>query len=87
VGTPESIADFCETWFREGAADGFSVSPNYLPDNLEDFVEQVVPVLQRRGLFRTEYQGSTLRENLGLARPTNAFVDDPTLGREPAIWA
>jgi len=46
-----------------------------------------VPVLQRRGLFRTEYQGSTLRENLGLARPTNAFADDPTLGREPAIWA
>jgi len=87
VGTPESVADFCETWFREGAADGFSVSPNYLPDNLEDFVEQVVPILQRRGLFRTDYQGGTLRENLGLSRPTNAFVADPGLGTEPAIWA
>lgn len=87
TGTPEQVADMCETWFREGGADGFSLSPNYLPGALDDFVDQVVPILQKRGLFRTDYQGSTLRENLGLPRPENAFVANPGLGVEPTMWA
>jgi len=85
-GTPEQVADMMEDWFRAGAADGFSLSPNYLPGGLEDFVDQVVPILQKRGLFRTEYQGATLRENLGLARPANSFIADPSLSHEPAMW-
>jgi FMN-dependent oxidoreductase (nitrilotriacetate monooxygenase family) len=85
-GTPEQIADMCETWFLEGGADGFSLSPNYLPGALDDFVDQVVPILQKRGLFRTEYEGETLRENLGLERPENSFVANPGLGGEPEMW-
>jgi alkanesulfonate monooxygenase len=72
-GTPEQIADQLEEWFVTDAADGFNVMPPYLPGGLDDFVEQVIPILQRRGLFRTEYEGSTLRENLGLPRPVNQF--------------
>jgi hypothetical protein len=55
-----------EEWFSTGAADGFNVQPPYMPAGAEDFVELVIPELQRRGLFRTEYEGQTLRENLGL---------------------
>ncbi|WP_043421515.1 LLM class flavin-dependent oxidoreductase [Cupriavidus basilensis] len=69
VGTPEQIADDIEHWFRHGAADGFNLMPDALPDGLQDFVDGVVPILQRRGIFRSEYEGSTLREHLGLARP------------------
>ncbi|WP_211284243.1 LLM class flavin-dependent oxidoreductase [Oceanimonas doudoroffii] len=69
VGTPESIADRMEQWFRNEGADGFNLMPPSLPAGIEDFVDQVVPELQRRGLFRTEYEGSTLREHLGLANP------------------
>ncbi|MGF7190604.1 FMN-dependent oxidoreductase (nitrilotriacetate monooxygenase family) [Robbsia andropogonis] len=69
VGTPEQVADDIETWFREKAADGFNLMPDALPDGFEIFVEQVVPILQRRGLFRKEYEGHTLRDHLGLARP------------------
>ena len=87
AGTPEQIADFCEEWFRAGAADGFSITPNYLPGNLDEFADGVVPVLQRRGLFRTDYEGDTLRENLGLERPDNSFSLDPSLGTEPKIWS
>ncbi|WP_039389603.1 LLM class flavin-dependent oxidoreductase [Novosphingobium sp. MBES04] len=87
AGTPEQVADLCEDWFSKGGADGFSLSPNYLPGGLEDFVDEVIPILQRRGLFRTEYKGGTLRENLGLPVPENAFVADPALGREPRMWA
>lgn len=87
AGTPEQIADFCEEWFRAGAADGFSITPNYLPENLDEFVDEVVPVLQSRGLFRTDYEGETLRENLGLERPANSFSLDPSLGTEPKIWS
>jgi alkanesulfonate monooxygenase SsuD/methylene tetrahydromethanopterin reductase-like flavin-dependent oxidoreductase (luciferase family) len=86
AGTPEQIADMCETWFVEGGADGFSLSPNYLPGALEDFTDQVVPILQRRGLFHTDYEAGTLRGNLGLERPQNSFVADPTLGSEPSMW-
>lgn len=69
VGTPEQIADDIELWFREGAADGFNLMPDALPGGLQDFVDGVVPILQQRGLFRREYEGTTLREHLGLARP------------------
>jgi len=72
-GTPVHIADQLQEWFESGAADGFNIMPPYLPGGLDDFVELVVPELQRRGLFRTEYAGSTLRENLGLSRPVNQF--------------
>ncbi|MEU9012226.1 LLM class flavin-dependent oxidoreductase [Streptomyces sp. NPDC048479] len=69
AGTPEQIADQLEQWFTEGAADGFNIMPPYLPGGLEDFVDQVVPLLQARGLFRTEYSGRTLRDHYGLERP------------------
>jgi FMN-dependent oxidoreductase (nitrilotriacetate monooxygenase family) len=67
VGTPEQVADVIETWYREGAVDGFNLMIDALPDGLRDFVEQVIPILQRRGAFRREYVGTTLRSNLGLA--------------------
>jgi alkanesulfonate monooxygenase SsuD/methylene tetrahydromethanopterin reductase-like flavin-dependent oxidoreductase (luciferase family) len=69
VGTPESIADEMERWFNNEGADGFNLMPPSLPGGIEDFVEQVVPELQRRGLFRKDYEASTLRGHLGLARP------------------
>ena len=72
-GTPKSIADSMQEWFESGACDGFNVMFPYLPGGLDDFVNLVVPELQRRGLFRTEYEGRTLRENLGLPRPENRF--------------
>ncbi|MFF2481055.1 LLM class flavin-dependent oxidoreductase [Paenibacillus sp. NPDC058071] len=72
VGTPEKIADEIQTWFEAEAVDGFFVWPPYL-EGLKDFVEQVVPVLQARGLFRTEYEHGTLRENLGLGIPANRY--------------
>lgn len=68
IGTPESVADEIERWVDAGAADGFNLMPPTLPGGLEDVVEQVVPELQRRGRFRREYEGATLRENLGLPR-------------------
>jgi FMN-dependent oxidoreductase (nitrilotriacetate monooxygenase family) len=69
VGTPERIADDIEEWFHSGAADGFNLMPDVLPDGLEAFVDAVVPILQRRGLFRRDYEGSTLRDHLGLTKP------------------
>lgn len=69
VGTPARIADELQEWFINGAADGFMIMPPYLPGGLESFVELVVPELQRRNLFRLEYEGQTLRQNLGLRRP------------------
>jgi alkanesulfonate monooxygenase len=73
VGTPSLIADQMEEWFFSEACDGFNVMFPYLPGGLDDFVDRVVPELQRRGLFRREYEGRTLRENLGLPRPINRF--------------
>jgi FMN-dependent oxidoreductase (nitrilotriacetate monooxygenase family) len=73
VGTPQTIADEMETWLHERGSDGFNIMFPHLPGGLDDFVDRVVPELQRRGLFRTEYEGATLRENLGLARPPNRF--------------
>ena len=69
VGTPQYMADWIEQWFREEAADGFNVVCNHYPKPFEDFCTLVVPELQRRGIFRTEYEGKTLRENLGLKVP------------------
>lgn len=69
VGTPEQIADTIEDWFQSGAADGFNVMPPILPAQFELFTEEVVPLLRRRGLFRSEYRGETLRQHLGLPRP------------------
>jgi len=74
IGTPTQIADELQAWFEQGAADGFNVLVPHLPGGLEDFAASVVPELQRRGLFRTEYPGTTLREHLGLARPANRFL-------------
>jgi hypothetical protein len=62
-----------EDWFVNGAVDGFNIMPPCLPGSLDDFVNLVIPELQRRDLFRTEYEGTTLRENLGLAHPANPF--------------
>ena len=73
VGTPQTIADAMQQWLEEQGSDGFNVMFPYLPEGLDDFVDKVVPELQRRGIFRTEYEGATLRENLGLARPRNQF--------------
>lgn len=72
AGTPEQVVTAMQEWWEAGAADGFNVMPAVLPSGLEVFVDQVVPLLQRRGLFRTEYEGKTLREHYGLARPENA---------------
>ena len=69
VGTARTIADQMEEWFTTGAADGFNVMPPHLPFGLTEFVEHVIPELQRRGLFRTEYEGKTLRSHLGLREP------------------
>jgi alkanesulfonate monooxygenase SsuD/methylene tetrahydromethanopterin reductase-like flavin-dependent oxidoreductase (luciferase family) len=81
-GTPEQIADLIEDWFRDGAADGFNVMPPILPAQFDVFVGEVVPILQQRGLFRTEYKGSMLREHYGLPWPESVF-DDPTWRGEP----
>ena len=74
VGTPEQVVDQLQNWFENEAADGFNILPPTTPAGLNDFVEFIVPELQRRGLFRTEYEGKTLRENLGLKRPENQYV-------------
>lgn len=74
AGTPEQVADAIQQWWEQGAADGFNVMPPVLPSGLTAFVDHVVPILQRRGLFRTEYEGKTLRDNYGLPRPANRNV-------------
>ena len=81
-GTPSEIVDVLQQWFEAGACDGFNVLPLTFPSGLDDIVNLVIPELQRRGLFRTEYEGSTLRENLGLARP--ADLRQRTHNREEA---
>ena len=75
VGTAATIADEMEEWLTTDACDGFNVMFPFLPAGLDDFVDKVVPELQRRGLFRLEYEGTTLRENLGLPRPGNRFFE------------
>ncbi|MGD9603245.1 MAG: LLM class flavin-dependent oxidoreductase [Gammaproteobacteria bacterium] len=73
TGTPQTIADEMETWLETRACDGFNVMFPYLPEGLDDFVNRVVPELQRRAIFRTRYEGRTLRENLGVPRPANRY--------------
>jgi FMN-dependent oxidoreductase (nitrilotriacetate monooxygenase family) len=73
AGTPEQIADLMEDWFTEGAADGFNVMPPVLPAQLDVFIAEVIPLLRRRGLFRTAYEGDTLRAHYGLAAPPSQF--------------
>src|SRR6202047_4707709 len=75
VGTPKMIADEMQEWLLSDACDGFNIMFPHVPGGLDDFVDQVVPELQRRGLFRREYAGKTLRENLGLPRPENRFFE------------
>ena len=92
AGTPTQVADQLEEWFHAEACDGFIIRPSYLPGSMEEVVRLVVPELQRRGLFRKEYTGSTLRDHLGLARPAHgtwktrfkARVETPA---EPAVEA
>lgn len=74
VGTPATVADAMEEWFTTDACDGFNVLPAYYPGGLDDFVDLVVPELQRRGIYRTAYEGATLRENLGLPRPLSRYA-------------
>jgi FMN-dependent oxidoreductase (nitrilotriacetate monooxygenase family) len=76
AGTPEQIAELIEDWFSDGAADGFNIMPPLLPAQLDSFSIEVIPILQRRGLFRTEYTGTMLREHYGLPWPASVF-DDP----------
>ena len=78
VGTPQTIADQMEEWLVEEGSDGFNLQFPFLPAGLDDFVDRVVPELQRRGIFRKEYEGKTLRENLGLPRPENRFFPKST---------
>jgi alkanesulfonate monooxygenase len=73
IGTPRQIADQMQEWLETGACDGFNMMFPFLPAGLDDFATKVIPELQRRGLHRTEYEGRTLRENLGLPRPANPF--------------
>ncbi|WP_079436445.1 LLM class flavin-dependent oxidoreductase [Zoogloea sp. LCSB751] len=73
IGSPAQVADYIETWFREGAADGFNILPPYLPGGFNDFVDLVVPELQKRGLVQEAYLGGTLRSQLGLPRPVGRF--------------
>jgi alkanesulfonate monooxygenase len=75
VGTPVTIADQMEEWLTTYASDGFNIMFPFLPQGLDDFVGKVVPELQRRGIFRKDYEGRTLRENLGLPRPKNRFFE------------
>ncbi|WP_333881202.1 LLM class flavin-dependent oxidoreductase [Atlantibacter hermannii] len=73
VGTAEQVADTLQEWFENEAADGFNILPPYLPGALNDFIDLVIPELQKRGLFRTAYESTTLRENLGLPHPVNRY--------------
>lgn len=74
IGSAEQVADTLQAWFENEAADGFNILPPWLPDGLDDFIELVLPILQQRGLFRTAYEGTTLRENLGLPFAENRYT-------------
>jgi N-acetyl-S-(2-succino)cysteine monooxygenase len=74
IGTADEIADVMQAWFEQGACDGFNITPPYLPGGCDDFVDMVIPVLQERGLFRTAYEGATLREHLGLKPAVSRYA-------------
>lgn len=86
TGTPEQVADILDQWFAADTADGFVIAAPILPDMLARFVDGVVPILQSRGIFRTDYEGTTLREHLGLTRPVSRYAGRPDLHQEPEIW-
>jgi len=73
AGTPEQVADLIVDWFSDGAADGFNLMPPVLPGMLDAFIDEVIPILQRRGLFRTAYEGEMLRDHYGLDYPESRF--------------
>lgn len=77
VGSPEQVADTMTEWFLNGAADGFNIMPDMFPSGCEIFVDEVVPILRRRGLFRTDYSGPTLRDHLGLPYPESQYAAAP----------
>lgn len=74
AGTPVQVADEIQRWFEDGAADGFNIMPPWLPGGFEAFADEVIPILQSRGLFRTEYSGRTLRDHFGLDRPESQYL-------------
>ena len=76
AGTPEQVANLIEDWHQNGAADGFNVMPPVFPAMLDAFIEEVIPILQKRGLFRTTYEGNTLRDHYKLDRPVGRFWDN-----------
>lgn len=84
IGTPEQIADRVQQWFEAGAADGFMIQSS-VPHGLEDFIEYVVPILQERGLFRTEYESDTLRGNLGVPIPANRYAEAVTANTAESV--
>ena len=73
-GSPTTVANLMQEWFEAGAMDGFVLLPAHFPEAFDDFIDLVIPELQRRGLFRKEYEGTTLREHLGLPKPENRFA-------------
>ena len=81
IGTAEHVVDVMQEWFDEHGADGFNLMPSYLPGGLEDFVELALPELRGRDLFRTEYEGRTLRENLGISPHVNRYASVPSSSR------
>ena len=83
AGTPVQVADEIQRWFDEGAADGFNIMPPWLPGGFDAFADEVVPILQSRGLFRTEYSGRTLREHFGLDRPASQYAEQPQHNQQP----
>jgi len=78
VGTPKTIADTMEEWFNSGACDGFMLTPAWFPGDMDDFSELVLPELRKRGLFREDYEATTLRGHLGLPVPQNRFLKKET---------
>jgi alkanesulfonate monooxygenase len=76
MGTPNEVADQMEEWLMTRGSDGFTIQFPFVPEGIDDFVDLLVPVLQDRGLFRKEYEGKTLRENMGLLRPANQFFPE-----------
>jgi alkanesulfonate monooxygenase SsuD/methylene tetrahydromethanopterin reductase-like flavin-dependent oxidoreductase (luciferase family) len=86
-GSGAQVADMIEDWYRAGACDGFNVHVGFQPEGLANFVDHVVPELQRRGLFRTAYPGTTLRDVVGLKRPDSQFFPQQAPALAPALVA
>jgi FMN-dependent oxidoreductase (nitrilotriacetate monooxygenase family) len=87
AGTPVQVADTIQHYFENGAADGFNIMPAVMPSGIEAFATKVVPILQERGLFRTEYEGATLREHYGLPRPANRLTNGERARSVEAVGA